>query len=264
MQADDQDTTEQTGAAPSESADSVSNASFEKVGEPNKAAAEVTPKQSTYGVNADVKKDDAVGSTVETQGSIPPAPKPAEKKPEAPAKAAPAPAPAPAPAVPKDVPAPAPAAPAAGSVATLQATDADAHTLELFRQRMDEYIKAMGKGKPMDAKTGAPWQRKLFAIIDQILKLEGTVFYRAWSDLLAKVAANRDGAFHESYVQRFFPETKLEKAKLRVYQNLIHLIIHTADPKGRQQMLKMIDIASVTANLNIPGAADKLYAYYKL
>lgn len=230
--------------------------SNEKQSESTGAAAKPAPakesnKQSEKkpvepaGKSGDEKQ--ASGSTVETEGSLKETPAPAVKA--AVVAAAPAPAPTPEPAA---------AAP------TLQVNDADASVLEMFNHRVDEYIAAMKVGKPVDGPTGGQWQKKLFAIIDQILKLEGTVFFKAWSNLLAKVNENRKGVFSEAHAFRFTNQMKLDAAELRRFQLLIHLIIHTADPKGRQQMLKMIEITRVTETLRIPGASDRLYAYYKL
>jgi hypothetical protein len=201
------------------------------------------------------QEEKPVGSVVETAGAFPPAtPKPVQ--PPTPIVQAEVPAPAPV----VEAPAPAPQQ----AVPTLQTKSSDDVTLELFRNRVDEYINAMGRGRPVASDVGAQWQRKLFTIIDQILKLQGVMFNKAWTDLLTKVQANRQGAFSEKMAFRFLDKTKVDKAQMRNYQNLIHLIIHTADPLGRQKMLKLIDIASVTRNLQIPGAADKLYAYYNL
>jgi len=194
----------------------------------------LSPEESPAGAEGNAP----IGSVVETEGSLPP--------------------------VSATVPATAATATAPAPQATMQVTNADDTILEMFRQRVSEYSEAMGRGKPMNATAGAQWQRKLFLIVDQILKLQGTLFNKAWSDLLAKALVERESAFHEHYAFRFFDKTNVDKTQLRVYQSLIHLIIHTADPKSRQQMLKLIDIASVTRSLSIPGASDKLYAYYNL
>lgn len=225
----------------------------ESTGADKATSVKEAPKQAEKKPEAPAKKDESKaaapaekqvsGSTVETKGSIK----------EEPPKEAPA-------AVAKEeVAAPMPAA-----VPTLQTNDADASVLEMFRHRLDEYCVAVAPGKAIDPNIGAKWQRTLMNTIDQILKLEGTVFFKAWADLLAKAQAERTGVFSEKHALRWTDRMKLEPAQLRQFQSLVNLIIHTAEPKGRQQMLKMIDISKVTANLKIAGAADRLYEFYHL
>lgn len=153
-------------------------------------------------------------------------------------------------------------APAAGSVSTLQANDQDATTLEIFRHQIDEYTAHMGRAVPVTREAGGQHQRRFFQLLERILKLQGTVFNRAWSDLLAKVDAERDGAFHELRAYRFMDHTKLDREQIRIFSNLMHLLISTANPQGRRQMLKLIDLASITKNIPIEGASDRIHAYY--
>lgn len=155
-----------------------------------------------------------------------------------------------------------PVAPAPGSVATLQASDTHASLLDMFRHRLDEYIANMGRAVAVTPKDGAAHQLRLQRLIMEILRQDGTVFTRAWSDLLAKAHGEAQGAFNEMRIFRFFDKLKLEAAEARVFQNLLHLIIHTADPKGRGVMLKNIDLGSCTSNIPVPGAADKLISFY--
>lgn len=156
----------------------------------------------------------------------------------------------------------APAMPAPGSIATLQANEADATQLDMYRMRLDDYIASMGRAVPVTPKDGAVHQLRLYRLITEILRQEGTVFTRAWSDLLAKVHGEARGAFSADRAFRFFDQLKLENAEIRVFTNLLHLIIHTADPMGRPTMLKNIDMGSVTVNVPVPGAADKLTSFY--
>lgn len=158
--------------------------------------------------------------------------------------------------------APEPKAPAPGSVPTLQARDADSDQLAGYRHRADDYIANMGHAVPVTPKDGAAYQLRLYRLIIDILRQDGTVFTRAWSDLLAKVHAESHGAFREDRAFRFFDRLKLENAESRVFTNLLHLIIHTADPRGRVTMMKNIDMGSLTANVPVPGAADKLTSFY--
>jgi hypothetical protein len=205
-----------------------------------------------------VKKDNAeqIGSKVEIEGSAAQAAVKAKDTPAAPAPApTPAPQPSPAPA-PQPEPPPAPIG--------LQLNAGDEQVLEVIGHRLDAYIAKMRKGVPVKPAQGAVNQKELFAIIDQILKLDGAVFNRAWSLLLSKALAERHGAFHEGHAYRFFEQTKLDARTLLKYRDLVHLVIHTCDPKSRQKMLKLVSVASVTKDLDIAGAADKLYGYYML
>ncbi len=156
----------------------------------------------------------------------------------------------------------APPAPALSDMPLLQANEADARTLQGLKEITDAYVAKMGAAVPVNPIHGAQHQQGLFKHIESMLKLDGMVFTRAWSDFLAKVHAERDGAFHESRVFRFFDQIKLDTEQSRVFQNLLHLVIHTADPKGRQTALKHLDLGSVTKGIAVPGATDKIIGYY--
>lgn len=159
--------------------------------------------------------------------------------------------------------APEPTAPQPGTVPTLQASSTAVDALAGFRHRMDEYIAAMGAAVPVVPKDGAMIQLRLYRLILEILRQEGTVFTRAWSDLLARVHGAAHGAFKPSRAFRFFELVKLDKREARVFHNLLHLILHTADPKARPTMLKHIDMGSVTANIPVARADDKLISFYR-
>lgn len=143
------------------------------------------------------------------------------------------------------------------------AIDYDAQHLTMIRAKLDQYVSLMGAAIPVDPKAGAQHQLKLYRTITEVLGMEGNKFNRAWSEILSTANAQRDGAFAEIRVFRFFDGLKLENSEKRVFQNLLHLIIHTADPKGRASMIKNnLDMASVTKDIPVPNAADKLYGYY--
>lgn len=160
-------------------------------------------------------------------------------------------------------PAPAPAPPKSG----MQFSEHDKTMLDSLTGRLESYCAAMKPGKPINGRVeGANQQKALFRLLDQILNLPGPLFTVAWTNFLATVRQHRQGAFGEKYAFRFFEHTKLEAAVVLNYRNLIHLAIHTADPQGRRQMLKMIDIGMVcqnmTPNQRLADAANKLYGYY--
>jgi hypothetical protein len=154
-------------------------------------------------------------------------------------------------------------APASTVSASLQAKSASDTLLQTFGFSMDDYIAKMGKAVPVNPTDGAGHQLRLYRLLIQILKQEGSVFNKAWGDFLARVHAEREGAFHELRVFRFFSSLKqLEVKEQRVFQNLLHLAIHTADPKARQLGLKSMDLASVTKDIPVANAADKIHGYY--
>lgn len=185
---------------------------------------------------------------------------------EAPAEApAPASAPAPAPAESPVAPAaPAPAAPAAAAPTnTLQLSDVASGILAGLRDRADQYVKAMSRSMPMNAAKGARMQLDLYRLILDILRQEGPVFMKAWSDFLAVVHEHSENAFSEPYAYRFINEiAALSAAERRSFINLLHLALVTADPKSRGLMLRSVDMKSVTANIPLPNAADKLISFY--
>jgi hypothetical protein len=132
-----------------------------------------------------------------------------------------------------------------------------------FKHRLEEYCTAMGRGVPITAVKGSVHQLNLYRLFLDILRQDGNLFTKAWSDLLAGIHAQRDGCFDTLYAARFINEIKsLSKPELRVFMNLMHLARITADRKSRMQMLKTVDFTSVTSNIPVPGAFEKLHGFY--
>lgn len=149
------------------------------------------------------------------------------------------------------------------AASTLQASDLDAQHLDLLKARLDTYAAKMGRAVPVTPEQGAIHQAGLWRHLKEILSLEGSKFTKAWTDLLAKVHEERDSAFHEIRAFRFIDRIKqFEQKEARAFGNLLHLIINTADPKGRQTAMKSIDLASVAKDVPVANAVDKLHSYY--
>ena len=144
-----------------------------------------------------------------------------------------------------------------------QQSDIDAGILSGFKHRLEEYCQAMGRSVPVSPARGSQHQHNLYRLFLDILRQDGNLFTKAWSDLLAGVYEQRNGCFDPLYANRFVNEIKaLGKTELRVFQNLMHLACITADRKSRAQMLKTVDFTSVTANVPVPGAFEKLHGFY--
>lgn len=160
-------------------------------------------------------------------------------------------------AAPAPAPTPAPAPP------SYQQTPVEDAVLKGFQDRLEAYCKAMAKGVPVNALVGSQQQLALYRLILDILRQDGSLFTKAWSNLLTGVFEQRAGCFNDLYAFRFINEIKaLTKPEIRIFMNLLHLIRLTADRKGRLQALKAVDFQSVTANIPVPNAADKLHGFY--
>lgn len=156
-------------------------------------------------------------------------------------------------------PASEPAAPIRG----YQANAIDAGLLMSFEHRFTEYCQLMGRARPVTAAKGSLYQLNLYRLFLDILRTEGSLFTKAWADLLDRVHDKEHDCFDVLYAQRFMNEIKaLSKAELRVFMNLMHLVRTTADRKNRAQMLKTMDFTAVTANIPVPGAYERLHGFY--
>lgn len=139
--------------------------------------------------------------------------------------------------------------------------------VETIRHALIHYAQEMAKGKPMDPRVGAKHQKTLYNLLVQILKLDRQAFYAGWGALLEVVNRYRDGAFAETHVYRFFDHmTGFDTERRAIFRNLLHLAINTADPRGRQQALKLINLEHLVKTIKLPIAdvAEKLLSYYTL
>lgn len=151
------------------------------------------------------------------------------------------------------------------SHASLQANDPDAQRLAIFTHQLQEYAEKMGASVPMTEAQGVPNQKALYRTLVQILSLEGSAFYKGWSLFLKTVHAHRQGAFHETRAYRYFDRLKpMEPKEVVAFRHLLHLGLMTADPKGRFQALKLLNLEHLvkTLNLPIPNVGEKLLGYY--
>ena len=105
------------------------------------------------------------------------------------------------------------------------------------------YIDTMAPKKPTPMPQQLQQQAALFHLLTRIPNTLGDDFQIVWKAVLAVFHELKDGVFHEAYVFRHFDNVSLSETQRKGFLGLLNLIKLTADPKGRQQALKQIDMS---------------------
>lgn len=133
-----------------------------------------------------------------------------------------------------------------------------------YRNNLATYIEQMRPGKVLNRTDATRQQQTLYATIIGICNRLQNDFRPAWAALLALFLEQRNGVFHERYVNRFMDNVNLSSTERAAFQNLLNLIRVTADPKGRAQGLKMIDFQRSTSLQLSDQGKDQLAKFYGL
>lgn len=131
-----------------------------------------------------------------------------------------------------------------------------------FDASLEDYITNMDPKRPISASEGAAWQVRLWRLIQGVMKKEGSDFHAYYGDMLKKINEHRDGVFHERSVFRFFDTIALPAQERTNFQNMLHLMITTADPAKRNHSIKQVDLAKVTQGFRDEQTRQKLESFY--
>lgn len=105
-----------------------------------------------------------------------------------------------------------------------------------------EYIRNMTPGKVMTDVTGAQNQAKFFNAFIVAANTEVLNFQVFMSVVLRLVHEHSDGAFSARSAFRFMGSLTLSQANQTAFRSVMNLLTLTADPKGRAQALKQVDM----------------------
>lgn len=189
-----------------------------------------------------------------------PTPAPAEPAPVQPV-VTPAPV-APAPAEPV-APAPAPVAPVAPATATPTAPVAPTSSyFSRLEYMLEQYVTNMAPGKTQTPQSGAANQRSLLGIYTHVLSADAADVKQAFDLLLGKIQQYRSTVFSETMVYRFFDKLNLGQQESKLFEQLTHLFINTANPASRAAALQQISLNQVAKNLSVPKHLTNLSTYY--
>lgn len=131
-------------------------------------------------------------------------------------------------------------------------------------QNVTDYLINMKPRKPVFPDEGARHQVGLFRAIMAIINGQEDDFQVAFNTLLKIIHDNRDGAFHETCVFRFFEHMALPENDRRAFQRLLNLVKLTADPKSRSLVMSQIDMASTLEHAVSDHGRNKVLAFFGL
>lgn len=134
---------------------------------------------------------------------------------------------------------------------------------QLFMNQIAGYMENMDPKMHMDPKTGQRHQKLLYTVITNIInRLEGTDFQATWTQLLRLFRENKDGVFAERHVFRFFEYVDLDREQRAAFQRLLVLLVHTADIKSRELVLKQTDMSKVLQYGVTEEGRQRVLGYY--
>jgi len=136
----------------------------------------------------------------------------------------------------------------------------DARIASMLSQ-LEAYNNAMKPGMPISSEEGAKWQRRLYGIIADCLRLQDEAFIRSWDALLMFVNRKRDESFRMPLPSRFPEYIPLSAAELKNFHRLVYLITRTANPLTRALHLTQIHLDTTLVGLR-GSQADNLRSFY--
>lgn len=136
--------------------------------------------------------------------------------------------------------------------------------LQLIQDRLTEYAAAMAPNAAISVADGKVQQLNLWKVIDQVLKLEGPEFIRAYSMLLDFVAEYRTAHFSDKYVYRFFGEVALSAEAKKNFNRLLHLLVATSDRATRRLGLDQVDLPRTLAGIRDTAIQQRIAEFYQI
>lgn len=152
--------------------------------------------------------------------------------------------------------------------AALLQVEAAAETISVsmgfMQQELGEYVKVMRPGYPVPAEQGVQNQMRLFRCIESILRQEGAEFFQQLNYLLAVFKENRDGAFSERYLFRFWDNLALSQRDRTLFERLLNLFVITADHTSRADAVKHVDLNKTVQLITSGPAQERMFQFYAM
>lgn len=128
---------------------------------------------------------------------------------------------------------------------------------------IEQYMKNMAPGKPLDFDSGARFQYQFWKLISNIAETaKPDEFKKLWSILLAYYREFKTGVFHERYVFRFSENWIWSEAELNGFQRVLNIINLTCDPKERAIGLKQVSLDRSLSEGFSDDARQRIVGYY--
>jgi hypothetical protein len=128
---------------------------------------------------------------------------------------------------------------------------------------IEQYMKNMAPGKPIDFDVGARQQYQFWKLISGLAENSKTEdFKKLWSILLTYYKKYKTGVFHERYVFRFSENWVWSESELHGFQRVINVINLTCDPAERISGLKQVSLDRSLSEGFTDDARQRIVSYY--
>jgi hypothetical protein len=112
---------------------------------------------------------------------------------------------------------------------------------QMILNTIDEYAQKMKPGRLVTQAEGMRQQVSLCNAIFAAINTRDTDFKPLLTDILAVLHRERDAAFRETHLFRYWDSVPLSKSQRRGFEKIITLLKTLADPKTRQTALRQVD-----------------------
>ncbi len=137
-------------------------------------------------------------------------------------------------------------------------------SLQFAKYNMEQYARNMGQGVAVDETGAAANQTSLYHTMTKLLRLEGRDFMDGWTMLLDFVNANRTTMFSEKQCFRGIRSMKLSDRERQNFEQLMNLVIRTANPNTRYAQVKDINFEVVLRGISDENIRQRVMSYYGL
>lgn len=129
-----------------------------------------------------------------------------------------------------------------------------------------DYLEEMKPGKPIDPVKGGRLQVTLFKTIQAMINTEPLDFEKVFALFLGlyEVFSKENGAFHPRYINRFHEVMNLDAEERRAFSLWHAAFLKLANPNGRQQAVKMIDLNKVFHEGLDEGGIQRITSFFVL
>jgi hypothetical protein len=133
---------------------------------------------------------------------------------------------------------------------------------------LDRYVASVSLTSRVDPEKGGVAQHGLLGNLKGILNTpDYSDFAVKWTTVNTYAQAKKDAEFNMSAAYRFAPQWPSGADSIKLFQNLMDIVIRLSDPGKRKENMKKIDLNRVI-NDNLPGlsatAKEHLIRYYGL
>jgi hypothetical protein len=137
-------------------------------------------------------------------------------------------------------------------------------SLLFVKSNLDNYAVVMGKGAPVTEQGAGQAQALLYNTFSRVLRLEGRLFVDGWTMILDFVSANRNTMFDERNSYRGVAVTTLSDRDRRNHEQLLNLVIKTANPESRYAEAVNTNFTVALDGISDEAIRQRILSYYQI